>query len=205
MIYPRHFMFFPWLFRVYAHYQIGRHFEKHIICAANELQTDKPLLLVCNHTGWWDGFWVMNLNSQIWKRRFHVMMDEGNLKKNRWLNYAGAFSVSLYSLRKSLKVCRDILKNPDELLLYFPQGKFQSIYDKPLRFKRGADYLIRENAEQANIILIVNLTEYNRLKKPTLTSYCKRIEKADCTDTLEGIYNEFYNASIKYHILNIQS
>lgn len=201
MIYPKHRLFFPLLFRLYSKIGIKRNFAMHEIICRNEVRTDLPVLLVSNHISWWDGFWMVHLNACIWKRKFHVLMDEASLAENKWLNYAGAFSLDRRAIRESMQLCERILQNKEHLLLYFPQGRFQSLYDNQLRFKRGADYLIRETPGDFDIILVANVVEYNCRKKPAVKSYCMRINKSQCQESLEELYGNFYNESIQHHIL----
>lgn len=204
MIYPKHSLLFPQLFRWYSLIEIRRKFEKHEIICLNEQETDLPVLLICNHISWWDGFWMLHLNMKLWKRKFYVLMDENNLAKNKWLSYAGAFSSDRQTIRKSLNLCEEILQNRNHVLLYFPQGRLQSLYDHELKFKRGADYLIRHIGQDFTIILVANIIEYNKHKKPTIRSYCLKLRKDECTDSLEDQYRRFYDQCLNHHILHTE-
>ena len=73
-----HFFFYPF-FQHYSSWKIGRNFhEVKVIGTFDDQQL--PILLLANHVSWWDGFWIMNLDMKVLKRKFHFMMLEEQLQ-----------------------------------------------------------------------------------------------------------------------------
>ncbi|MGL5319099.1 MAG: 1-acyl-sn-glycerol-3-phosphate acyltransferase [Bacteroidales bacterium] len=198
MILPKHFLFFPALFRFYSKWMIRWHFDRHVIENNKPTDTSTPMLVLCNHISWWDGFWILNINRILWKKRFHVMMNEENLGKNRVLSYTGAFSVAQGEIKRSLQLCLDLLKKKDTLLLIFPQGHFESISNRNIEFKRGAEYILKRADQSIEVVFVANFIDYYAKKKPTLYSYCEPVENLG--NSIEEAYREFYNSCLTKQI-----
>ncbi|MGB5820503.1 MAG: 1-acyl-sn-glycerol-3-phosphate acyltransferase, partial [Saonia sp.] len=91
-----------------------------------------PILMIGNHFSFYDGFIQILLNLKVFKRRFHFMMLEKELRKNMILTKIGACSISKgkRSSLESLDYAVELLQEKDNLFLFFPQGKIKSIYTR---------------------------------------------------------------------------
>jgi 1-acyl-sn-glycerol-3-phosphate acyltransferase len=130
-----------------------------------------PLLVIGNHISWWDGFWIRSLNKKVLGRRFHVMMLENQLRGNRFLRRMGAFSIKpgSRSILESLTYASELMKDPKNLLLYFPQGKIESQYQHRFVFKKGIEKILA--GRQVQILFVANLTDYFSAARPQLCQY----------------------------------
>lgn len=193
----RHHAFIYPFFMRYAVFITKRYFRK-VNVLGNINDSRRPMLVIANHISWWDGFWIAYLNETHFKRKFHFMMLEEQLRKYWFFNYAGGFSVrkSSRSVIETLHYTSEILKNSENIVLIFPQGEIQSMHDQHFAFEKGIDRVLRDtNAVQ--IIMVANLVDYFSQKKPMLNMYLT--EYNDMTfdhQTLEARYNEFYKECI---------
>lgn len=137
---------------------------------------DLPVLMLANHFSWWDGFIQYRLNSEVFKRRFHVMMLEEQLTKHPILNKGGAFSIRKKSpdILNSLNYSLELLKQKDNLVLIFPQGRIESIYTGYLKFENGLNYLFNHLENDIQIVFNVNLIDFFSDKRPSLSIYYKK-------------------------------
>ncbi|WZO97210.1 lysophospholipid acyltransferase family protein [Isosphaeraceae bacterium EP7] len=102
-------------------------------------------LFVANHSCWWDLFLAHYLNEQV-PVDGYGMMEHANLKRFRFFNRIGAFSVDredLASVRASLDYTCELLERPRSGVWIFPQGKIVANDARPLDFRPGLRALVR--------------------------------------------------------------
>lgn len=155
-----------------------------------------PILMLSNHFCWWDGFIQYRLNRAVFDRKLYIMMLEEQLQENRILNKCGCFSVkkNSRSIIETLDYCIDIVKEPDNMLLIFPQGEIQSMHTERIKFESGLRYLLKHIKNEVNIVFNVNLVDYFSERKPRLSIYFKVSLSDQFTNkqALEEEYNAFY-------------
>ncbi len=178
---------------------IKRHFSKVVVHGAFK-DRGLPVLLIGNHFSWWDGFIAYYLNDRLFRRIYHVMMLEEQLRDRMFLNKAGAFSIDKgkRSMVESLSYAADLLQTKDNLLVLYPQGKFQSIHHRPVQFEKGFVVILEKAAESGfQMIFYVALTDYYEYRKPMLHIYLKEVSyfAGMTADDLEAAYNAFYLGS----------
>jgi 1-acyl-sn-glycerol-3-phosphate acyltransferase len=190
ILYP----FFQW----YTLWKIALNFSSvHIQGEYNE--KGSPLLLIANHVSWWDGFWVSYLNLKLFKRKYHFMMLERQLKQFPVLNMTGGYSVrkGSRSVLESLQYTAGLLKDSRNAILFFPQGKIHSMHDDSFIFEKGIEKLLEMVENKIQIFLIVNLIDYFSHGKPGLFIFFREYaaERYDM-DFLQHEYNRFYTSCI---------
>jgi 1-acyl-sn-glycerol-3-phosphate acyltransferase len=188
-----HFFIYPF-FQWYTVWQIRRKFSRVVI---NSTFADRnlPVLLLANHVSWWDGFWAMYLNLKIFRRKFHFMMLEEQLRKYWFFNYSGGFSVrkKSRSILETLDYTRDLLKNPENLVLVFPQGEIQSMHQPIFRFEPGIEQILKGQSGKVLIVLTAFLTDYFSVPRPGIFLYLREYGSESLTrDALQQAYNGFY-------------
>lgn len=96
-----------------------------------------PLLVIGNHFCWWDGFIQQRLNKTFFHRTQYVMMLEEQLRRNPVLSRCGAFSVRKNSRDavRSLDYAASLLNDPANMLIFFPQGRIESIHKDSVGFR----------------------------------------------------------------------
>ncbi|MFP4288559.1 MAG: 1-acyl-sn-glycerol-3-phosphate acyltransferase [Bacteroidales bacterium] len=199
MIQANHTSWFQNLFDIYLRYSFKRHFHT-IQIEGNIRDKGLPMLLIANHISWWDGFWLLHTNKKKFHRKFHVMMLEEQLKKNRFLSRLGAFSIKrkTRSALDSIHYARQILTSTSNLLLLFPQGEIQSQYKFPFVFEQGWQKILKDIHHPIQIVMVCNVIDYFSHQKPTLFQYLYSPDQnteLTCA-TIEKMYNNFYQQSI---------
>ncbi len=133
------------------------------------LAKDRPVLLFCNHTNWWDGLILYLLSRQMPHKAIYCMMEEKQLKHYRFFTWLGAFSVDLSSpLRSaaSLRYAQRLLQKNETAIWIFPQGKLCR-QNEPMEIKPGTDYLAA-NAPNALLVPVALCYGFFREDRPNV-------------------------------------
>jgi 1-acyl-sn-glycerol-3-phosphate acyltransferase len=104
------------------------------------------MIVTPNHVSWWDGFWALEINRRFWKRKFHIMMLEGQLRNYPLFARAGAFSIdpsNPKNIFRSLRYLAQVSAEPGSLAVFFPQGKIVPDVDR-VQLKLGLTKLPAE-------------------------------------------------------------
>lgn len=200
-----HFFIYPF-FQKYTFWKIRKNFAD-VVLMGDYFDNQNSILLLSNHTGWWDGFFSMYLNLKILKKKFHFMMLEENLRKFWFFNYTGAFSVAKNSksIIESINYTLELLEDNNNMVLIFPQGKIYSQHNQFVKFESGVLKIFSNLKSETNLVFQVNLIDYFSNPKPTLNVYYKYLNsnEIDC-DQIEKCYNLFYQECLSTQI-NIPS
>lgn len=166
-----HWLLYPF-FKAYSRYVPWLYFSK--IQVFSQVQDrNLPVLLLGNHTSWWDGFWAEYVNLLLFKRRPYVMMLEDQLRSHRFLREAGAFSINKQSrtVVESIRYATEILHHRENLLILYPQGEIRSSYEFPLRFDKGWFRILSRQSQPVQVVFLIALTDYFSSPKPQLSLY----------------------------------
>ncbi len=186
VIYP----FFKWFIR----FKINRNFNP-VKITSEIIEKNLPVLLITNHNSWWDGLWVEYVNQQIFKRKYHFMMLEDQLRKFWFFNYTGGFSVrkNSKSIIETLDYTRQLLTNKNNLVLMYPQGEIQSMHEPVFKFERGLEHILKKIENPVQVVFMVSLVDYFSNPKPGLFLYLKEFDGMDFkTETILLKFNKFY-------------
>ncbi|WP_317130531.1 lysophospholipid acyltransferase family protein [Pedobacter cryophilus] len=130
---------------------------------------------MCNHLGFWDGFWALFLSyNAIHKKQnltgFNIMILKKQLQKNPWLRYFGCFSIAPHSKSssESLAYAAEILSTPGNVLIMFPQGNLESQHVRYIEVKDGINNILSMVKGKCQLIWSSNLTEYFESLKPSV-------------------------------------
>jgi chlorobactene lauroyltransferase len=131
-----------------------------------------PILLLPNHSNWWDGFFFYLLNHRLFQRPIYLMMLERQLEKFRFFARVGAFSIApekpkavLEALRYTIELLRQPLI-PAPMICIFPQGEMLPWACRPMKFRRGVDWLTRELNAPLCILPLAIRIEYLGEQRP---------------------------------------
>jgi hypothetical protein len=159
-----------------------------------------PVLMIGNHFSWWDGFIANLINIRILHRRFHVMMLEDQLAGREFLNKAGAYSIKKggRSAVESLRYTAELLQGDENLVVLYPQGEFQSLYTRRIKFEKGIQVIASQVNKDFHLLFYVALADYFSDKKPFLNIYLREVsrELALNAGELESAYNRFLDECI---------
>lgn len=135
------------------------------------LPDDRPLLLLPNHSSWWDGFFIYLLNKKVLKRDAYLMMLEDQLEHNRFFARLGAYSIdpaNFSGLRQSLNFTIEILERYPKhaLVCIFPQGLLQPWSKRPLEYRKGIDWIVKRTQHPMTIIQLAIKAEFMLEQRP---------------------------------------
>lgn len=213
MIKAAHNKLFDAFFGLYLHAHMQFAF-RNVNIVNNFADQGGSMLLIGNHFSWWDGFIARHVNKKVLKRKLHLMMDETQLDKRKFLSKLGAFSIRKHnrSAIESLKYASEIIRHPENLLILYPQGRFQSLHHYPVTFEKGWFRVIQEPPDHLQIVFMAALVDYFSSPRPGLTIYLENAnhtnlpksspESASCESSnhkhfsdyksVERAYNSFY-------------
>jgi hypothetical protein len=134
-----------------------------------ENEATLPLLLLPNHSTWWDGFCIYLLNKKLFGRKAYLMMLEEQLSRYKFFSRLGAFSIeprSVSNTRQSLRYAAEIIKQPSSLLCIFPQGELLPWEKRPLGYKRGLEAILRAYGGKVNLLPLAIKTVFLQEQLP---------------------------------------
>tara|TARA_B110000495_G_C23011839_1_gene598554 strand:- start:1033 stop:1656 length:624 start_codon:yes stop_codon:yes gene_type:complete len=196
MIRAEHSRFHIWISVVYTKIALILFFRN--VRFIGEVKTDNNLaiLMIANHFSWWDGFFQLQLNLKFFKKKYHFMMLEKQMRKDSILRKIGASSIEKgsRSILDSLKYLVEVIQNPENLFLFFPEGKIKSIYTEEFKFEKGAiNYILKKVTFDFQFVFNVNLIDYSSFKRPEVSVYYKthKINSNTTATEIEKDYNDF--------------
>ncbi|MBN1482285.1 lysophospholipid acyltransferase family protein [candidate division KSB1 bacterium] len=152
------------LFKRYIRSLLKKHFNAIRLLGDKPDFGDRPILLLPNHSTWWDGFFIHILKIQVLKRPGYLMMLEEQLAKNRFFANVGAYSINPTSAKeniRSLNYSVELLERPDHpFVCIFPQGVLSPWGVRPLGYRRGIDIILRKLSKPVNLCQLAMKCEY---------------------------------------------
>ena len=152
------------IFHIYVMRLMKHHFHAfHLFEDLPQPDPDLPLLLIPNHSTWWDGFFVYLLNEEIFKRELYLMMLDRQLAKYKFFARIGAFGISpgdKENVRESLSYAAELLHKQNVMITIFPQGVLLPWGKRPMNFKKGIETIVQLYRKPINILPLAIRIEY---------------------------------------------
>ncbi len=192
-----------WLFafiKPFLKWRFGRTFKK-VDYQLVEVNPSKSTLIFANHFSYWDPFMIGHMMISKTTKNYHVMIYENGLKEHPYFVHVGGYSIgnTPRDIKASFDYTIELLENPNNMVLIFPQAGFDSQYTDFVKFGRGLSWLMKEvNPAKTEILHTVLSFEYFHSLKPSAAIYTKLSELSDFTDIqkLSDEYNAFYKQKI---------
>ena len=162
-----------------------------------------PLLVLANHSGWWDPFLVHALNRRRWGRRFHVMMLETELSQRKFFRRVGAFSWNRGDRTDAIRgvaYAAGLLTDPANLVLIFPQGEIRSQHQPTQGFGSAPRWILAQAGVVVNTIFVSLLWDYGSRARPTATVRWTVDKPEIGAGTLGDRFNAFLTAARDRHV-----
>jgi 1-acyl-sn-glycerol-3-phosphate acyltransferase len=199
MIPPKNNAVIFWFFRRYVKRMVGRHFDR-VLFNSIDIDKSRSILLIANHYSFWDSLILFCVNDQLFHKKFHVMILEETSRKETFLKYAGAFSVSKNTkdVLLSLNYAANLLDDPDNLVLIFPQGQLYPNFTTYINFEKGVQRIINQAQGKFQLVFAAAFIQYFKHIKPTATVYFKTenvIYAGKSINELQNAYQQYFNAS----------
>jgi 1-acyl-sn-glycerol-3-phosphate acyltransferase len=118
----------------------------HGLDRTRELSRTAPLLVVSNHTAWWDPLVILHASQHLLETDGYALMDAKNLRELPFFSLVGGFGVDLDRPEDGaavMKYAARLLDRPGRLCWVFPQGRERPITERPLGFRPGAAEIAR--------------------------------------------------------------
>lgn len=135
-----------------------------------EISKDVQLIVLPNHSTWWDGFFVWYLNKSFFRRKFYIMMLESRLKKYNFFSKLGAFSIDQNnpkSIIETFAYINTILNSQDRIILnFYPQGELLPNFIRPIKIHPGILKIIRNFDGNLSLIPLGIRAEFLRDRLP---------------------------------------
>ena len=172
MIRAQHRLWADIIFQPYLTWLFKRHFhEIQLLGALPEIPDHLPMLLLPNHSTWWDGFFVYLLNKRIFHRTAYLMMLETQLSKYKFFRKIGAYSIAPENRRsviESLEYTVELLNRERSLVSVFPQGQLLPWHTRPLGYKRGVEWILQKYEKPITVLPLAIRTEFLGEKRPSV-------------------------------------
>jgi len=160
-----------WIFNIYLKRLLKKHFfSVRLLGNVPEPAPEQPILLLPNHSTWWDGFFVWQLNEQLFGRPFYLMMLQEQLQRYSFFRKLGVFGIDpanpkgmLSSLDYSVKLLNQL---PPPILTVFPQGELLPTRQSPLGYKKGIDWILKRYAGPINLLPLAIRCEFTAEQLP---------------------------------------
>jgi len=195
MIYPQKNRLVHWFFHHYILRIVKGNF-KQVNFTPIAVDKGRSVLLLANHFSWWDGFLLYYINHKVFGKRFHVMVIEETVRKVSFFKYMGAFSVVKNSrdVLTSLNYAAELLNNPDNLVLIFPQGKLYSNFTGTVNFEKGLLNIMQGASGKFQTVFAATFIEGMQYKKPSINVYLTNAD-SNITDLnqLQQAYQQHYD------------
>ena len=172
MIRAQHRLWADIIFQPYLTWLFKRNFhEIQVLGTSPKIPDDLPVLLLPNHSTWWDGFFVYLLNKKIFRRTPYLMMLEKQLSKYKFFSKIGAYSIEPENRRniiESLEYTVELLNQEMPLVSVFPQGQLLPWHTRPLGYKRGVEWILRKYGKSVTVLPLAIRTEFLGEKRPSV-------------------------------------
>ncbi len=128
------------------------------------------MLLVSNHTAFWDPLVAVWLTNCVLPIDSYAMMDAKNLRRLPFFRLVGAFGIDLDDPRDgglAIRYAAKLLREGNRLVWVFAQGDERPITERPLGFRAGAAAVARLSPG-ATILPLALRYEFGQTERPGL-------------------------------------
>jgi 1-acyl-sn-glycerol-3-phosphate acyltransferase len=169
------------IFRPYLRWLCRRRFQGiQILGEIPDVPDTTPILLLPNHSTWWDGFFPYLLNDAIFRRPYHVMMLEHRLREFWFFRFVGAFSINQQSPKgiiETLAYTASLLApasnfSQTPLVVMFPQGELRPSGVRPLGYNRGVERVLSKTSGTFAVVPLAMRCEFLTESKPYVFLEC---------------------------------
>jgi len=136
-----------------------------------DIPEDKGLIITPNHISWWDGFFAEYLFKKYLNRNLYIMMLEEQLKRYWFFRMLGAYSInpaSPLSIRETVNYTREVVADPKNFIVTFPQGEIESFEKRPLTLRRGLNFIVKGIEKDFLVLPVGFKIQYYNEKYPSI-------------------------------------
>jgi 1-acyl-sn-glycerol-3-phosphate acyltransferase len=173
------------LFARYCGYYLRRHFHRLYLLELSPIRTlsDAPLLICLNHPSWWDPIIGIFLSQHLFaKRRHYGPMAAAGISKYKFFERLGLFPIAPATREgafRFLQIGRAALSTPRCTLWVTPQGQFEDVRVRPIRFQTGVGHLARSCSSFVVLPLALEYSFWRERTPEAFACFGEPIEVAD--------------------------
>ncbi len=168
----------PWfdcLFTIYLERLMRKHFSHfYLVGGFPEVPEGVSVTFAPNHFSWWDGFFIQKVQREFLpEKNFHILMLAKQLKVYKFFKWMGAYGIDLddtKSIIKTVKYTRELLSDPGNLTVIYPQGEIRPCDERPLEMKEGISRFVGGLGDRSVVIPVAFKAQFEEEKLPAL--YC---------------------------------
>lgn len=189
MIEAKHSSLARFIFNPYESIILKKAFNRFILLNDDfYFNENQSVIFLPNHFSWWDGFFVDFLNRKLMiNKKLNIIMLENQLKKYWFFRYLGATGFDPQNPKSIIKLSNyinNLLKSPNNLLVFYPQGEIQ-YFENDLKIKEGLSYLLKTSPPTIQIFYPFFKIVYFDKRLPDLV--CKIYQGLD----IKSIVNDY--------------
>ena len=189
MIKAKHSVWSDILLNFYLKRIFKQHFNQiSILGNIPEPDPGLPLIILPNHSTWWDGFLIYLLNKKIFNRPGYLMMLESQLSKYQMFSGIGAYSINQNKpkdILASLSYTVSLLNQstiPRPLVCIFPQGELLPWEIRPLGYQKGLEWILCRYGNIVNLLPLAIRLEFKDEQRPEVfLKFCENYQFTDKT------------------------
>jgi len=136
-----------------------------------DIPEDKGLIITPNHISWWDGFFAEYLFKKYLNRNLYIMMLEEQLTRYWFFRMLGAYSInpaSPLSIRETINYTREVVADPKNFIVTFPQGEIESFEKRPLTLRKGLNFIVKGIEKDFFVLPVGFKIQYYNEKYPSI-------------------------------------
>ncbi len=198
MIKANHKKYAEWIFIPYMNRILKKNFSHfYLVNKIPEIPVNAGIVVTPNHISWWDGFFAKYLFTRDIDRKFHIMMLEVQLRKYRFFSKLGAYSIDPGNIRSVFETSRytsELVSNPANFVITYPQGEIQSFEKRPLKLKEGLRIFTRDiNGDFLILPVGFKIHYYNEKHPAVIARYGNPIKGTKIFDDYDAFERDFTN------------
>ncbi|TCH98873.1 glycerol acyltransferase [Roseococcus sp. SYP-B2431] len=143
----------------------------------------RPLVILANHPGWWDGVLVLLVTRHLFPGRpCYVPMDAAALEKYGFMRRLGVFGVEQNSPRGAVRFLRTVaavLADPRHILWMNAPGRFADPRERPVPLAPGVARLPAAAPEAVILPLAIEYTHWTEKRGETLIAFGPPVAATD--------------------------
>ena len=124
------------------------------------------------------------------------MMLEEQLSRYWFFQKIGAFSIDPTHTKKiteTVKYVQNLLQNPENFVILYPQGEIEPYEMRPLTLKRGLQLFLKETPEVQVLLVGFKIQYYNQKRPSLLVKFGQTLSGKSISADFKNYENPFYH------------
>lgn len=184
------------VFNLYLERLLKKYFNDfRLLNSLPSISSEKSLIVAPNHFSWWDGFFIYFLLKKKTNKKVFIMMLENQLRRYWFFQKIGCFSTNpenKQSTVSTLKYTLELLKEPDNCVVIFPQGEIEPFETNSLKYNKGIEFLANHSTKEFDVLPVANKIFYSNEKLPYILTRCGNLISSSTIKSYDKIlFNNF--------------